>query len=196
MNTALALKSDLSYVNTQLGLKANTSALALKADLTYVNTQLGLKLDSSALTPALALKADLTYVDTQLGLKANASALALKADTTAVNNSLGLKANAADFDLIKPGSDQWLVTHSMDPTPLFFGAITVNENNVVLSAAVRWPNGIAGVYTATTVNSTFNVVDAYTITYGSSAVVVSQAAVTRNSDGYVTFRPTLTVTRT
>jgi hypothetical protein len=35
------LKSDLTYVNTQLPLKANVTDLALKADLTYVNTKIG-----------------------------------------------------------------------------------------------------------------------------------------------------------
>ncbi|MFM7982415.1 MAG: hypothetical protein ACKPKO_24150, partial [Candidatus Fonsibacter sp.] len=55
--TALSLKSDRTYVDTQLDLKANQST-------TYTKTEVA---------TALVLKSDKTYVDTQLALKANQS---------------------------------------------------------------------------------------------------------------------------
>lgn len=71
-------------------------AIANKADKTYVDEELGKKANSQAMTEALALKAnnsdlelkaDKTYVDTELNKKAVA---------TEVTEALALKANSAD----------------------------------------------------------------------------------------------------
>lgn len=64
---------------------------------------------------------------------------------------------------------------------------------VVASATVKWPDGSAGTYTATTINSTWEATDAYTVTHATSGYTVTQAAVTRNTDGRVTTKPALTV---
>ena len=64
------------------------------------------------------------------------------------------------------------------------------------AAPVVWPDGILGVYTVTTLNTTTapGAVDAYTITYlGTTTVTYTQPAVTRNASGQITNRPAITV---
>jgi hypothetical protein len=72
-------------------------------------------------------------------------------------------------------------------------AATVDVNNVVTVATVKWPDGSAGVFAVTTQNTTWLAIDAYTITHVASGKTVTQAAVTRNSTGAVTAKPALTV---
>ena len=82
-----------------------------------------------------------------------------------------------------------------DPNLLVAGTITRDANGAATAAAVTWPDGTPGQYTATTVSSTFpGAVDAYTITYGSPVTkTYTQPAVTRNALGAVTNRPSITV---
>lgn len=63
----------------------------------------------------------------------------------------------------------------------------------ISTATAKWPDGAAGTFTATTINATYESIDAYTITHASSGKTVTQAAVTRNSDGNITAKPALTV---
>jgi hypothetical protein len=72
-------------------------------------------------------------------------------------------------------------------------AVTRDSNDVVTSATVKWPDGSGGLFTATAVNATWHLVDAYTITHTASGMTVTQAAMTRNSTGAVTAKPALTV---
>lgn len=215
-------KASLEYVNTQLGLKADSSALALKADsdtvtsalagkvststyttglglkadLSYVDNQLSLKVDLSTYTPALGAKADKTYVDTQLGLKAStdsvAAGLASKVDSSTLSSALALKADLVQINAI--GSDNWLKLFAQDPESMLYGTLQRNQSNAITSGPVIWPDGTAGMYTAT-IDASYNVPSSYTVTYGST-VTVTQPTVTRNSDGYITVRPALTITRT
>ena len=70
---------DYNDLVTVVDLKANSSdvstSLALKADISYVDTQVAFKANSSDVATSLALKANTSYVDTQLALKANSSAV-------------------------------------------------------------------------------------------------------------------------
>lgn len=63
------------------------------------------------------------------------------------------------------------------------------------TATVKWPDGNAGAFAATTINSTFYAIDAYTITWvkGATTKTITQAAVTRDSNGSITAKPALTV---
>lgn len=71
---------------------------------------------------------------------------------------------------------------------------TRNSNNVITSANIKWPDGVSGVFTATTINSTFNVIDAWTATYlGTTTKTITQPTVTRNSNGAVTAQPEITI---
>jgi hypothetical protein len=60
-------------------------------------------------------------------------------------------------------------------------------------ASVIWPDGSAGVFTATTISSPGRI-DAYTITHTTTGKTVTQTAVTRSAAGLVTAKPDLAVT--
>jgi hypothetical protein len=81
-------------------------------------------------------------------------------------------------------------TQGKDYEPL---SVTRDSENRVTSMTVKWPDGSSGVYTATDYNPTFEVYDGYTITHVDSSKTVTQAAVTRNSDGAIITKPALTV---
>lgn len=70
---------------------------------------------------------------------------------------------------------------------------TFDSDGVVTTATVKWPDGSAGTFTTTTKNSTWLAVDAYTISHSDNGVTVTQASVTRNSDGAITSKPALAV---
>lgn len=72
-------------------------------------------------------------------------------------------------------------------------AITYDADGVPTTATVKWPDGSAGTFTVTTKNSTWLAVDAFTISHTASGKTVTQAAVTRDSNGQVTVKPALTV---
>ncbi len=78
---------------------------------------------------------------------------------------------------------------------LIVGAVTRDSSGAATSAPVKWPDGTAGTYTATTLSSAFpGAVDAYKVTYGSPvARTITQPAVTRDTSGAVTTLPELTV---
>lgn len=105
-----------------------------------------------------------------------------------------LDAKAALVQTLVIGSDNWLKVFAKDYELLLSGTITRDANNVVTTSDVVWPDGSTGTFTATTVNSTFKCVDAYTVTYVNGATkTVTQSAVTRNTGGYVTTYPVATV---
>lgn len=71
--------------------------------------------------------------------------------------------------------------------------ITYDSELRITSASVLWPDGSTGTYTATDFNVTHEVYDGYTITHTNSGLTVTQSAVTRGSDGEITYKPQLTV---
>lgn len=77
----------------------------------------------------------------------------------------------------------------------FTGTITYNTTYpwLVSTATGTWPDGSAGTFTATTTNSTWRAIDAFTITHTNSGKTVTQSAVTRDTQGRVTTLPALTV---
>jgi hypothetical protein len=79
---------------------------------------------------------------------------------------------------------------------LIYGTVTRDVNGAAVSANVAWPDGATGVYTATRVSTAFpGAVDAYTVTHVLNGVTTTytQPAVTRDSTGAVTNKPTMTV---
>lgn len=79
---------------------------------------------------------------------------------------------------------------------LVTGVVTRAASGAALAAAVTWPDGATGQYTATTVSAAFpGAVDAYTVTYVADGTTrtITQPAVTRNASGAVTNRPALTI---
>lgn len=70
---------------------------------------------------------------------------------------------------------------------------TRDSDGVITTATVAWPDGSAGTFTRTTKNAIWLVIDAYTVTHSASGKTVTQAAVTRDSNGNITAQPSLTV---
>ena len=91
---------------------------------------------------------------------------------------------AASDDVLK----MWTEGEAYEAT-----SVTRDSDGVVTTATVVWPDGSAGTFTTTTKNTTWLAVDAFTITHADSGKTVTQAAVTRDSDGLVTTKPALTV---
>jgi hypothetical protein len=151
-----------------------------------------------------AMNADLAHGEGTLALVTN--------DSTAANNGTYRKVGAsgagswvqsADRVTVLEGemagvlggasvSDQqlkaWTEACSYEATSL-----TRDATGVVINAIVKWPDGSAGTFTATTINTSFNCIDAYTITHAASSRKVTQAVFTRNGAGEVITKPALTV---
>jgi hypothetical protein len=78
---------------------------------------------------------------------------------------------------------------------LIVGTITRDGNDAALSAAVEWPDGTPGLYTADTISVAFpGAVDAYHVTYGTPTErTYTQPLVTRNANGAVIELPQIVV---
>lgn len=86
-----------------------------------------------------------------------------------------------------------LVQLAKNPDTLIAGAVTVDSNNLVTSAAVAWPDGSAGTLTITARHSTGAVTN-YNITYGSPVTkTFTQPTITRNAAGAATNIPQIVV---
>jgi hypothetical protein len=85
---------------------------------------------------------------------------------------------------------EWTTAESYEMTAITYHGTYLS---VPSTATVKWPDGSAGTFTATTVSAPGRV-DAYTITHTVTGKTVTQAAVTRNAGGGVTVKPALTVT--
>lgn len=85
------------------------------------------------------------------------------------------------------------VNLAKNPDTLIAGAVTVDGNNLVTSAAVLWPDGTPGTLTITS-RDTLGGVLAYNITYGSPvAKTFTQPTITRNAAGAATNVPQIVV---
>lgn len=137
------------------------------------------------------------------GATANATDAQLRDRTTHTGSQIigtvtglqaALDAKAALTQTLVIGSDNWLKVFARDYPLIISGTITRDANNVITTSGVIWPDGTAGVFTATTINTSFKCIDAYTVTYvGGTTKTITQSAVTRNANGYVTTYPAMTV---
>lgn len=86
-----------------------------------------------------------------------------------------------------------LVQLAKNPDTIITGAVAVDGNNLVTSAAVVWPDGSPGTMTITARDAN-NAVLAYNITYGSPVTkTYTQPTITRNSAGAATNVPQIVV---
>lgn len=86
-----------------------------------------------------------------------------------------------------------LIQLAKNPDTLIAGAVTVDSNNLVTSAAVLWPDSTPGTLTITS-RDTNGAVLAYNITYGSPVTkTFTQPTITRNSAGAATNVPQIVV---
>lgn len=80
-----------------------------------------------------------------------------------------------------------------NPDLLIAGAVTLDGNDLVTSAAVQWPDGTPGTLTITSRDAN-NAVTAYNITYGSPVTkTFTQPTITRNANGAATNVPQIVV---
>lgn len=89
-----------------------------------------------------------------------------------------------------------LMQLARDPSQLFAGAVTLNDEGAPISAVVEWPDGKPGNYSGTASIDFPSALDAYTMTHISDAgtVTFTQPPVTRDSVGHVINRPPITIT--
>lgn len=86
-----------------------------------------------------------------------------------------------------------LIQAAKNPDLLVTGAITMDVNDLVTSAAVVWPDGTAGTLTITSRDAN-DAVLAYAITYGSPVTkTYTQPTITRNGNGFATNVPAIVV---
>lgn len=84
-----------------------------------------------------------------------------------------------------------LVQAAKNPDLLVTGAITLDSNDLIASAAVAWPDGTPGTLTITSRDAN-NAVLAYNITYGSPVTkTFTQPTITRNANGAATIVPAI-----
>ncbi len=85
---------------------------------------------------------------------------------------------------------EWALSGAWEWTnPNYHSSIT----GLVVSSTIKWPDGSAGTYTATSVNDVWQAADSFTLYHAGSGLTVSQPAVTRDVYGQVTAPPELTV---
>ncbi len=128
MNQALLLKSDKTYVDTELGKKADKSytdnKLGFKADKTYVD-------DGFASKSSVTAKADKTYTDTELGKKA---------DKTYTDTELGKKADKTYVDTNFLAASKGITVTSGE-------VATMSRSTVIgTSLASNWSYNFADIY--------------------------------------------------
>lgn len=123
---------------------------------------------------------------------------------SAVTTSLGKADTAYQAPaVVGAGADQaaaraaiqtlGLVQAAKNPDLLITGAMTVDGNDLVTSAAVVWPDGSAGTLTITSRDANSAVL-AYNITYlGSPVRTFTQPTITRNANGAATNVPAIVV---
>ncbi len=124
------------------------------------------------------------HTDITTGAAANASV---------VNSPLGQLDDAITDLYGGAGVTDQLLKEWVEGEDFELTSVTYDADNVVSTATVKWPDGSGGTFTTTTKNSTWLAVDAFTITHTLSSKTVTQTAVTRNSDGFITTKPALTV---
>ena len=140
--------------------------------------------------------ANASVVNTPLGqLDAAIGALTSLATTAqtslvAALNEIYSKTVAGGATVTNAQLVAWTESESYEPT-----SVTMDTTYPLVpsTATVKWPDGSAGTYTTTTINDTWEAVDAYTVTHTASSKTVTQAAVTRDVNGRVTVKPALTI---
>lgn len=102
---------------------------------------------------------------------------------------------AAKLMELEADLDAALVQLAADPSSLFDGTVTRTTEGAPTSASVKWPGGFTGVYSGTPSTTFPSVIDAYTITRtGAPVQTFTQPAVTRDTNGFITNRPAITIT--
>lgn len=144
---------------------------------------------TGAAANAATVNSPLSQLDTAIGTLAS---LPTTAKTSLVASIAELYATVitGGANITAAQLKEWTEAGAYEITAVTYSTTYLS---VVSTATVKWPDGSAGTFTATTINATFEAIDAYTISHTASGLTVTQAAVTRNTDGSVTTKPVLTV---
>lgn len=160
----------IQYSNERQVMLPKTKVFQLVAGQTLVDLD---KLPSGV--PALPYTAPAATVTSVVGLTGSVTGAQIAADPA-------LNATYASY-----------VNLAKNPDTLVAGAVTVDANNLVTSAAVVWPNGIPGTLTITSRDANGGVLG-YNITYGSPVTkTFTQPTITRNAAGAATNVPQIVV---
>lgn len=124
-----------------------------------------------------------------LALVASYASAAAASAASASDSATGMAGLLGGAAVSAQQLKDWTEAESYELTAVTYDSATL----LPTTATVKWPDGSAGTFTPTAVNSTFNAIDAFTISHTASGKTVTQAAVTRNSNGQVTTKPALTV---
>lgn len=105
-----------------------------------------------------------------------------------------ISAEMAAFIKGAPGVQYNLETWANAQTFQLVSA-TRDANSAIVTAAIVWPDGTAGVFTTDVASTEFpGAIDAWHATYaGTPAKLITQPAVTRDENGAVTAQPTITI---
>lgn len=192
------------YTSIAVGAAANAATInspltQLDTALVNLHTQTDTVLNADGTLKAAVAGNGLAVAGGVLSVGVDGSTVEISADALRIKDLGVATAKLADGAVTAVKRDQntllkeWTLGNAFDinGTPTF----DTTWPNVVSSVTVIWPDGTGGTYTATTINATWGTVDAYTVTYtGAVTKTVTQAAVTRDSQGRVTTRPVLVIT--
>lgn len=102
--------------------------------------------------------------------------------------------SAARLNELEDDLEDAMLALARTPEALFSGSVTVDANGAPISAQVKWPDGVSGVYSGTASGTWPGTINSYTITrVGSPTMTFTQPSVTRDSNGAITTRPAITV---
>lgn len=180
-------------ISTLLCLNVEAANLPVEATISDLRSRASLRPDETVLVLNAGLFSDNT---------GNAALFVSDASSVAPTNQTDT--------LERSGGGRWVVKRiSAEPTPFlhtddriaaWFNSqaftITnaqVSASGVITKAAIRWPDGSAGQYNVTAINATFGAADSWTYTHSITGKTFTQAAVTRDASGVVTFVPAIMV---
>jgi len=168
------------------------SSGALKADSVGA-----VQIKSSSVTNASIANDSITPAKLANAGQANGPALldnsAQLPDTTLPSR---LSATSLNATYATPTGVAQLKVWARNPDQLFDGVISQDANGAPISAAVIWPDGVSGTYTADTVSPSFlPAVDVYHVTrvVGGVTTTYTQPLVTRDGAGRIVNLPAIVV---
>ncbi|MCC6156138.1 MAG: hypothetical protein IT367_20400 [Candidatus Hydrogenedentes bacterium] len=146
-------------------------------------------ISTGAAANAATVNAPLGQLDTAIGALASL-ATTDKTSLVAAVNELRNNALVGGIYVTHNQLKDWVESEAYEAT-----AVTYDTTYalVAASATVKWPDGSAGVFTATTINGVWETIDAYTVTHATSGYTVTQSVVIRDINGQVVTKPALTV---
>lgn len=112
----------------------------------------------------------------------------LPGDPVNITQLLGISPGGAG--IIDDALIAWVSGDDYEMTAITYDGI---YTDVIASATIKWPDGGAGVFTTTNIDSAWHAINSYTITHTLSGKTVTQALVTRNANGDITVKPALSV---